>query len=388
MKNSITILFIIFCTSCEGKKQTNESVENSPITIEKLSPEVVKIDSIKAKEILEIPTIRYSNLENGYSFNIPFNYRIKYIPSQNSKNSYYKFQWKITDDFEIDSNNEGFKRFSVSNFIPYLSSSSQEGDFLISKSTNKTPLTIADFLKSVDEVYYQDKNSAIFSDYGKLKAFYFEYLPKTKEYLVYLSDTPFQNKQPEAKPEEITNQLLHQIRMAKNVFKPILNQDKNWNSYERQLSILERDFLKKINSEVKKEFSAKQNSKSFSPADQGNNSYYTVFKTNPEIETIWRKLQSVKNSEAITITEADDKIFNYLRDENFRFFYQSDYKVILKTNQSNVFQRKSENSFCLMTQTKDSHFIIMKEFPALEQMNADYYKNEIEFYRVLFENYN
>ena len=388
MKNIIIIDFLTLCTSCEGKKQTNESIQNSSSEIEKPSLKVTKTDSIKAKEIFQIPTIRYSNLENGYTFNLPFNYRITHVPSQNSQNSYYKFQWKVTDDFAIDSNDEGFKRFSVSNFIPYLSSSSsEEGDFLIVKSNNKIKLTTADFLKSVDEVFYQDENSAIFSDYGKLKAFYFEYLPKTSEYLVYLSDTPFQNKRPEAKPDEIMNQLLHQIRMAKNIFKPNTNQDKSWNSYEKQLSILERDFFKKLNSEVKKAFTSEQNLKSFSPADQGNIHYYTVLSMNPNVDTLWGKLSSVKNNGTISITEAD-KMFNYLRDENFRFFYNADYQQILKTNNSVVFQRKSQNSFCLMTKTKNNKLVVMKEFPALEQMTADYYKNEIEFYKELFENYN
>lgn len=388
MKNAVIIVLLTIFTSCEGKKKTNESILKSSPEIEKPSWEITKTDSIKAKEIFQIPTIRYSTLENGYTFNLPFNYRIMYVPPQNSQNSYYKFQWKVTDHFTIDSNDEGFKRFSVSNFIPYLSSSSsEEGDFLIVKSNNKIKLTTADFLKSVDEVLYQDENSAIFSDYGKLKALYFEYLPKTSEYLVYLSDTPFQNKHPETKPDEVMDQLFHQIRMAKNIFKPITNQDKNWNSYEKQLSILERDFLKKLNSEVKKAFISEQNLKSFSPADQGNIRYYTVFSMKPDIDTLWKKLSSVKNNGTIAITDAD-KIFNYLRDENLRFFYNAEYQQILKTNNSVVFQRKSENSFCLITKTKNNTFVVMKEFPALEQMTADYYKNEIEFYRELFENYN
>ncbi|AYN01719.1 hypothetical protein [Chryseobacterium sp. 3008163] len=137
---------------------------------------------------------------------------------------------------------------------------------------------------------------------------------------------------------------------------------------------------------MKKAFTSEQNLKSFSPADQGNIRYYTVFSMNPDVDAIWKKLSSVKNNGTIAITEAD-KIFNYLRDENFRFFYNAEYQQILKTNNSLVFQRKSQNSFCLITKTKNK-FIAMKEFPALEQMTADYYKNEIEFYRELFENYN
>ncbi len=386
MKAIITIIFVIFCTSCEGKKKS-EKTEYPSMKIENSSLEIKVVDSAKVKEIFQIPAIRYSVSENGYSFNLPFNYRIHYAPSQNSQNSYYKFQWKVTNDFTIDSNSNGFKRFSVVNFIPYLPSAPQEGDFLIAKSTNKIPLTTADFLQSADEVLYKDENSAIFSDYGSLKAFYFEYLPKTKEYLIYLSDTPFQNKRPEATSDEIINQLLHQIRMAKNILKPIKNQEKSWNSYENQLSILEKDFFKNMKAETLKTFASDASLKSFSPADQGNNRYYTVFKTNPETEAVWKKLHSVKNNGILTITEAD-KIFKYLSEENFRFFYNSDYQQTDKTENSVVFQRKSQNSYCLVTKIKNNKLIIMKEFPALEQMTLEYYKNEIEFYTSLFENYN
>lgn len=388
MKYSVLIIFLTVFTCCEGKKQKNGAVMKSASEIERSTEMVTQSDSIKTDEIFQTPTVRYSQLENGYTFNLPFNYRVEDIPNQNGQNSYYKFQWKVTDDFIIDSNMGDFKRFSVSNFIPYLSSSSYgEGDFFIVKNKSKIQLTISDFLKSFDKILYKDDNSAIISDYGKLKAFYFEYLPKTSEYLVYLSDIPFQNKHPEAKTDEMINQLLHQIRMAKNIFKPIKNQYNSWNSYEKQLSVIEKDFFRKLSLEVKKTFTAEQNLKSFSPSDQGNNRYYTVFATNQEIENVWQTLYSVNNNGTISITDAD-KIFDYLRDVNFRFFYNTDYQQILKTDHSIVFQRKSQNAFCLITKTKNKKFIITKEFPALQQMPSNYYKNEIEFYRELFENYN
>lgn len=388
MKNSVLLIFLTVFTCCEGKKQTNVADVKPSAEIESSPKLVMQSDSVNTKEIFQTATIRYSQLENGYTFNLPFNYRIKYVPNQNSQNSYYKFQWKVTDDFVIDSNSGDFKHFSVSNFIPYLSSSSYgEGDFFVVKNKSKIQLNISDFLKSFDEILYKDDNSAIISDYGKLKAFYFEYLPKNSEYLVYLSDIPFQNKRPEAKTDEMINQLLHQIRMAKNISKPIKSQDKSWNSYEKQLSVLEKDFFKKLNLEVKKEFTSDQNLKSFSPSDQGNNRYYTVFSNNKEIEMVWQTLYSVKNNTTMSITDAD-KNFDYLREANFRFFYNADYQQIFKTDHSTVFERKSQNAFCLITKTKNKKLIIMKEFPALQQMPPNYYNNEIEFYRELFENYN
>ena len=387
MKNSVLIIFLTVFTCCEGKKQTDDSSVPPSPAITRLSKMVALSDSVKTEEIFQTPTIRYSHLENGYTFNLPFNYRIKYIPNQNSQNSYYKFQWKVTDDLVIDSNSGDFKHFSVSNFIPYLSSSSYgEGDFFIVKNKNKNQLMISDFLKSFDEVLYKDDNSAIISDYGKLKAFYFEYLPKNSEYLVYLSDIPFQNKRSEAKTDEMINQLLHQIRMAKNISKPIKNQDKSWNSYEKQLSVLEKDFFRKLNLDVKKEFTSDKNLKSFSPSDQGNNRYYTVFSNNKEIETVWTNLYAVNNNGTVSVTDTDQN-FDYLRDLNFRFFYTAVYQQILKTDHSIVFQRKSQDAFCLISKTKNKKFIIMKEFPDLVQTPPDHYKNEIEFYRELFENY-
>ncbi|WP_164998583.1 hypothetical protein [Chryseobacterium sp. 3008163] len=42
MKNTIIIAFLTLCTSCEGKKQTNESIQNSSPEIEKSSLWVTK----------------------------------------------------------------------------------------------------------------------------------------------------------------------------------------------------------------------------------------------------------------------------------------------------------------------------------------------------------
>lgn len=388
MKNLIaTTIYLLMFMSCKGKDNPPKTLQNRSIETGKLSPEIKITDSINAKEILQKSTIRYQNTLNGYDFNLPFNYRIRFIPSEKSPGSYYKFQWKINDGFTIDSDAKGFKRFLVFNFIEYLPSGTGEGNFFIVKSNGSTQLKISDFMETTDEIFYQDKNSAIFKLYGKIKAFYFEYLPKTQEYLVYLSDTPFWNKRPEPKTNEEIDQLLNQIRMAKNIFKPIKNQDKSWDSYKNQLSVLERHFLENINTEIKNALKSDVNSESYAATDQGNSPYYRVFKINSKTNAIWEKLRFVRNSGTFAITEAD-KMFKYLSENNFRFFYYANYRQVDKGNFSIVYQRGSEDSFCLITKTRNNKFMIFKEFPALTTMSKDYYKNEIEFYRELFENYN
>jgi len=385
MKNLITIaLSFLLIISCEGKPNPTKTFSDT----ETIMPyqEIKPIDSAEAKKILETPTYRYTNSLNGYDFNLPFNYRIRFIDSEKRVGSYYKFQWKINDKFAIDSDAKGFKRFSVYNFISYLPSGTEEGNFFMMPSNGSFPLKISDFLQETDGVFYQDQNSAIFKQMGKIRAFYFEYLPKSQEYLVYLSDTPFWNKRPEPNSDEELNQLLNQIRLAKNILKPIGKQDKSWNGYKNQFSKLEKDFFDNINNETKKAFDSDKDLKSYAPADQGNFKYYTVLKMSPETEAIWKKMQSVQNNGVFTLSEKD-KEFKYLSDNNIRFFNFSDNKQIEKNNLSIVYKRNSEDSFCLMTKTKDNQFIIFKEFPALTEMSKDYYKSEIEFYRELFENY-
>lgn len=380
-------MFLLIFMSCEGKQTPSKTHQNPLIETGKLSPEIKITDSVNAKEILQKSAYRYQSSLNGYNFNLPFNYRIRLIPAEKDANSYYKFQWKVNDNFTIDSDAKGFKRFSVFNFINFLSSGTREGDFFIVKSNSSTRLKISDFLETADEGYYEDENSAIFKHLGKIRAFYFEYLSKTQEYLVYLSDTPFWNKRPEPKINEEINQLLNQIRMAKNIFKPIKNQDKSWSSYKNQLSILEKDFFKDLNTQVKTILDSNINTESYAPADQGNNKYYTVFKINSATDAIWKKLHSVQKNRTFAITGVD-KVFKYLSENNFRFFYNADYRQLDKSDLSIVYQRGLEESFCLITKTKNNKFIIFKEFPALTTMSQDYYKNEIEFYRELFENYN
>lgn len=387
MKNLITLtISLLMFMSCQGKQNSSKTHQSPSSETGKLSPETKITDSVNAIEILQKPTYRYQTSLNGYNFNLPFNYRIRFIPIEKSPDSYYKFQWKINDNFTIDSDAKGFKRFSVFNFINFLPSGTGEGDFFIVKSNGSFRLKISDFLETADEVFYKNENSSIFKHRGKIRALYFEYLPKTQEYLVYLSDTPFWNKSPEPNINEEINQLLNQIRMAKNIFKPIKNQDKSWDSYKNQLSILEKEFFKNLNIQVKTTLGSNVNTESYSPSDQGNNKYYTVFKINPAADAIWKKLHSVQKNGVLAITEVD-KVFKYLSENNFRFFYNANYRQLDKSDLSIVYQRGSEESFCLITKTKNNKFIIFKEFPALTTVSKDYYKNEIEFYRELFENY-
>ena len=387
MKNLIAAaVSLIFFISCEGKQKSSK-YENIEVPDNHSALEMEHIDSAEAKKILETPVIRYQNSINGYQFSLPFNYRINFVDSGNDSGSYYQFQWKINDKFSIDSNAKGFKRFSVSNFIPYIPSGAGEGDFFVVPDLHSAQLKISDVLKTADETFFTDSNTAIIKLDGRVRAFFFEYLPKSKEYLIYLSNTPFWNKKPQSTSEEELNQLLHQLRMAKNIMKPIGNQNKGWNSYKNQLSILEKDFFNTINTETKSAFSKDTNLKVYAPADLGNFEYYTAFKNNQELEAVWTKLQSAPKNGVISITEAD-KMFQYLSENNFRFFYNSNYKVIDKNISSAIFKRDSEDSFCLVTQTKDKQFFIFKTFPALTTMSKDYYKNEIEFYKELFENYN
>lgn len=381
MKNLIPILSLLLFMNCEGKQNPPKTSQNQSAEVGNFPSEIKKIDSVKAKEILIKPAVRYKTSLQGYDFNLAFNYRMRFIPSEKNPGSYYKFQWKVNDNFTIDSDSPDFKRFSVYNFIPYLPGGADEGDFFIAKSKSLNLLNISDFLETADDVFYRDENSAIFKYQGSVKALYFEYLPKTQEYLVYLSDTFFQNKRPEPNQDEQMNQLLHQIRMAKNILKPIGNQDKSWSSYENQLSVLEKDFFKNINSETQKALASDADLKSYEPADQGNSSYYEVFKITPEIENIWKKA----NNGALSLTEKEKKDWSQT---DFRIFFNSDYKQVTKTNLSFVYKRNSEDSFCLITKTKNKKFIIFKYFSALYEMTPDYYDSEIEFYREFFENYN
>lgn len=388
MKKLIVIaLSLLMFISCKGKNTSVKLHENPAVETGKVSPEIELMDSLKAKEILQQPSLRYPNSLNGYDFNLPFNYRISFIPSEKSPNSYYKFQWKINDNFTIDSDAKGFKRFSVTNFIKYIPAGSGEGDFFIVNSNGSAHLKIADFMETAEEIFYQDENSSIFKHYGKIKAFYFEYLPKTQEYLVYLSDTPFWNKRPEPTQNEEMNQLLSQIRMAKHIFKPITNHDKSWKSYKNQLSILEKELFEHINTNLKNTLDSNVNLAAYTSADQGNIAYFSVFRANTEANEIWKKLHAVQNKGTLVITEAD-KMFKYLSDNNFRFFYNAGYRQVDKSDFSMVYKRDGQDSFCLITKTKNNKFIMIKEFPALTTMSKDHYKSEIEFYSALFENYN
>jgi len=145
MKNLIPILSLLLFMSCEGKQKPPKTFQNQSTEVENFPSEINKIDSVKAKEILTTPTIRYKTSLEGYDFNLAFNYRMRFIPSAKSPGSYYKFQWKVNDNFTIDSDSPDFKKFSVYNFVPYLPSGLEEGNFFIAKSKSTNHLTISEF---------------------------------------------------------------------------------------------------------------------------------------------------------------------------------------------------------------------------------------------------
>ncbi|NRS88104.1 hypothetical protein HNQ02_001018 [Flavobacterium sp. 7E] len=391
MRKTTTLsLFIIFIFALESCRQDIQSKSNISALNDETEVRFAKnkIDSAEANKVFKVPTLRNQYLVNGYKFNLPFNYRMVFIPSEkNTKDHYYKFQWKINESFSINSDLKDFKRFSISNLIEYIpSSSNEEGEIYIVSSNKSSKLKTSDFIQEADEVLYKDENSAIFKMSGKIQAFYFEFLPETQEYLIYLSDTPFWNISPEPNVNEEIDQLLHQLRLAKNISNPIIKQKNEWDSLNNQLSILEKNFLQKIISETKNIFTENSETQSYAPTNQGNIPYFTVFKENSNTDLIWKKLHSKNGTKALTISEAESE-FEYLRNNNFRFFYYSDYTQINKSEYSVVYKRNSPESYCLITKPKKQNVVIFKEFPASMFMTLDYYKNEIEFYRILFENY-
>lgn len=383
MKKAYTFLILTaLFFSCESKdKKTTSITENTLSQITESKD--VKIDTEEIKKILNIPTSRYSQTIGAYNFNLPFNFRINELSMENSPNHYFKMLWKVKPDFEIDSQSEGFRRFQVFNFIDIIPFSSDQGEFYIFKKTNSSDVKIEDFLKPADKVIYKDDNSAIYKIDGKYKAIYFDYLADKKEYILFTSNSPFWNIQPELSPDLEINQLIHHIRMAKNVLKPMTSEQTNWTKYKSQLSILENIFFENLNTEVLNAYKSDPNQESFSPADKGNIKYYSVFKSNEKINEVWTKLNANQVNANLKIKEKD---FQYLFDNDFRFFYSENCKLISKTDKSLIYQRGDRQTFCLVSKSKSGDYLIFKEFPELQQMHADYYKNEINFYKDLFEN--
>lgn len=302
---------------------------------------------------------------------------------ENTKTHSFRMAWEVRPDFIIDSNDAGFKRFALDNFVPFIPFSQDSGELYIFKDKNIPNLKIEDFLKNFRNVIYKDENSAIVNVDGKLRAFCFHYLPEGKEYALFESDSPFWNIQPNISEAQEINQLAHHLRLAKNIFKPIASQAKDWDSYNGQLSVLESEFYKKINDEAVKAFQSDANLKSYFPSDKGNNVYYAVFRANAEMDKIWSKMNSVPKNGKVTVGDND---FSYLRDENFRYFYSSDYELVDKSEKSLTFRRASSHSFCLVSKSKSGHFYVLKEFPELQFMEDDFYNEEISFYKSLFEN--
>ncbi|MCL5246701.1 hypothetical protein M4I21_12825 [Cellulophaga sp. 20_2_10] len=372
-KTVLTITLLVLIISCVEKKTKDENIsleEDKALTYNEGA-----LDAAYTKDFFQKDIIRYNAPLEGYNFNLPFNYRLEYYPIDNTSGSTFLLKWKITDSLIIDSEMEGFKHFTAKNFIEYLPTN-DEGNFFIFKSEDSS-LTIDKVLNVVDNVSYQDENTVIFEQHQKLRAFYFEYLQETKEYIIYLSDTHFFNKRPEPSKSEKIEQLLSQLRMAKNIFKPINNPDKNWNTYKKQLTILEKGFFDNLNKETIDNLVSDSETMSYSPKTQGNIKYYTAFKESPELTTAWKKLQSVKKNGILTITETDNN--------SFPFFRESQYKQVYKSDVSMVYKRDTKESYCLVS--KSDNYILYKEFSELYKMSKDHYKNEIEFYRELFENY-
>ncbi|WP_300670709.1 hypothetical protein [Soonwooa sp.] len=378
-----TFICLAVCFSCDSKdKKPLPTTEEATITTIKES-EDTKVNTNEITAILNLPTTRYTQVLDDYKFNLPFNYRVNELSTENTPNHYFKMCWKVKPDFEIDSQSEGFRRFQVYNFIDIIPFSSDQGEFYIFKKNNSSDVKIEDFIKPADKVIYKDNNSAIYIIDGKYKAIYFDYLADKKEYILFSSDSPFWNIRPELSPDLEVNQLIYHLRMAKNVLKPITSQTQNWSMYKSQLSKLENSFFEKLNTEVVNAYKSDPNRESFSPADAGNTKYYSVFKTNQKMEDVWKKLSTISPNTKLKINEND---FKYLFDNDFRFFYSENCKLVSKTDKSLIYQRGDAQAFCLISKSKSGNYFIFKEFPELQQMPANYYQNEINFYKELFEN--
>lgn len=316
-----SVLFSAFLMSCER-------IEKDVLQYNQMSPETASISSQEIQRILNTKVnLESHQVTDDIKFSLPDNY---YFQTQliekgesEQENTFGKLDFSTKENYSnVELHNSLFIDYSLYDESVY-----------VVKEKNSNLLTIEDIKKDLgrETIYYEDKNSIIFSSDDSFTTIHFQYDLKSESFLIYTGNISWSKKFP---LNEKLDLAFYFLRNAKNLLNTNFSkQEFTWKDYVENRPKIEINLVKNMFGNFEKEIKAfLDENQSVSPKID-DYSFVELYRFNPKKETdFFEYLNNLSGYDNVEENKWLRDIFNSVTG----YEANSKYKIIQKGNTSIV----------------------------------------------------
>ncbi|WP_136668877.1 hypothetical protein [Flavobacterium sp. H122] len=262
--NLLLFVFAIFFVGCERneKKNAGEGIAGKKLEIS--SGEIQRILNTKAN-------LESSQVSENVRLSLPENYFFRTSTLSKEDVSYSPSISLIVKD--------SCDYVELKNPLFAINNNQIADEIIFIVKAEKSDLLSVKKMKSdynVETVYFEDKNSIVFSDDDTFSTLHFQYDSKTKNYLIYTGTISWSKKFTQ---EEKLNQAFYFLRNAKNLLSPnFTKQEFSWNDYVANRPKIEVNLMKYFFKNFKKEMSGFLNVHEVSSPEYDSHSFFELYR--------------------------------------------------------------------------------------------------------------
>ncbi|MFB9077454.1 hypothetical protein ACFFLS_18310 [Flavobacterium procerum] len=368
-RNSILFVFTIILFGCQRIEKTAENEEYPGKKLEISPKEIQRILNTKANlESVEV--------SDNLKFSIPENYyfetsTIKKEDIEGADIKYGKLDLTTKDSYDV---------VQIVNAL-FNENKISEENIIVVKDENPNLVTIDDLKEQykIDAIYFEDKNSIVFSEGKTFTTLHFQYDFKIKSYLIYSGSISWTKEFPNA---DKLNLAFYFLRNAKNLLSDNLTkQEFTWKDYLDNSPQIEINLMKFYFKDFKKEMDVfLEVNETSSPVYDGI-SLLTLCRIPSNGDTLF--YQFLNNIETGNYEEA-----NNFKWANGLIFRQVRYKIIpkgnstvLEINQLNYEGEVFDKQFVVLTiMNHNKKTFLLKKAKIMNEKIADFYVKMFNYY--------
>lgn len=372
----LSSLFSLFAmvTSCERieKQDLQSGLVQQSVTISK--EEIQRILSTKVN-------LESHQVTDELKFSLP---------------DYYYFQTELVESPEFETENTfgkldfaTKKTYSIvelhnSLFVDY---SMYDESVYVVKEKNPNLLTIEDVKIDYgsEEIYYEDKNSLVFSSDNSFTTVHFQYDIKSESYLIYTGSISWAKK---FAPEEKLDLAFYFLRNAKNLLNTNFSkQEFTWKDYVENRPKIEINLVKNMFGNFEKEMSVfLDENKSVVPRIE-DFAFVELYRFQPRKEVEIHEYLNTLNQDRVEVGDGSkwlETLFYSLSNS----FYNANYKIIPNGNSTVIEvskfdeeEKTTQKQFgivCIIN--KNNKAFILKNAKAVNEKAVDFYIKMFNYY--------
>lgn len=346
---------------------TQETASISKEEIQRILNTKVNLESHQVTDELKI------SLPDNYYFQTQFIEKGEF----ETENTFGKLDFATKENYSnVELHNELFIDYSL-----------YEESVYVVKEKKSNLLTIEDVKEQYESetIYYEDKNSLVFSADDSFTTIHFQYDAKTESYLIYNGTISWAKKFP---LEEKLDLAFYFLRNARNLLNTNFSkQEFTWKDYVENRPKIEINLVKNMFANFEREMSVfLDENKSVSPKIE-DFAFVELYRFNPKKEAEVFEYLNTLNQDKIEVGEGS-KWLERLFYDVLNNFYSANYKVIpygnstvVEISRFNEEEKKTEKQFAIVCViNKNEKAFILKNTKVLNEKGLDFFVKMFNYY--------